>query len=286
MRLNYYRAGQGSPLILVHGIGSRWQMWRPVLEALTIEHDVIALDLPGFGASPMPPAGTPAGPDSLVSLVGGFLAELGIERPHAAGNSLGGLIVLEMARRGLVRSATAVSPAGFASRIEQAVGSGELWLGVRAARRLAPRAGSLMRSPVVRAVALGNFVARPTAMSPTEGAESLRALAAAPWFDATLPTIKPMHFSGGLAIKVPVTVAWGEKDRVLFPRQAARAAWEIPGARIVKLTGCGHVATYDDPARVAAVLLQGARDNRRRHPASRSSPSGHRPLGLGDPLAP
>jgi pimeloyl-ACP methyl ester carboxylesterase len=259
MRLNYHRAGQGSPLILVHGIGSRWQMWAPVMDALTAEHDVIALDLPGFGASPMPPAGTPAGPDSLVSLVGEFLAELGIERPHAAGNSLGGLIALEMARRGLVRSATPVSPAGFASRVEQAVGSGELRIGVRVARRLAPRAGSLMRSRMARALTLGGFVARPTAMAPGEATESLRALAAAPWFDATLPTIKPMHFRGGQEITVPVTVAWGEKDRVLFPRQAARAAREIPSARIVMLPGCGHVPTYDDPAQVARVLLEGAR---------------------------
>jgi pimeloyl-ACP methyl ester carboxylesterase len=260
MRLNYHRAGQGSPLILVHGIGSRWQMWAPVMEALAAEHDVIALDLPGFGASPMPPAGTPPGPDSLVTLVGEFLAELGIERPHAAGNSLGGLIVLEMARRGLVRSATPVSPAGFASRIEQAVGRGELWIGARVARRLAPRAGSVMRLPLARAAALCAFVARPTAMPPGEAAASLRALAAAPWFDATLPTIRPMQFRGGQEITVPVTVAWGEKDRVLFPRQAARAARKIPRARIVKLTGCGHVATYDDPRQVAGVLLEGARD--------------------------
>jgi pimeloyl-ACP methyl ester carboxylesterase len=260
VRLNYHRAGLGSPLILVHGIGSRWQMWAPVLEALAAEHDVIALDLPGFGASPMPTAGTPPGPDSLVSLVGGFLAELDIERPHAAGNSLGGLIVLEMARRGLVRSATPVSPAGFASAVEQAVGSTELWIGVRMARWLAPRADSLMRRRVARAVALGGFVARPTAMPPGEASASLRALAAAPWFDATLPTIKPRQFSGGEEITVPVTVAWGEKDRVLFPRQASRAARQIPRARIVKLRGCGHVPTYDDPAQVAEVLLEGARD--------------------------
>jgi pimeloyl-ACP methyl ester carboxylesterase len=260
VRLNYHRAGSGSPLILVHGIGSRWQMWEPVLEALTAEHEVIALDLPGFGSSPMPPPATPPGVDSLVSLLGAFLAELDIERPHTAGNSLGGLIVLEMARRGLVRSATPVSPAGFASALEQAVGSAELWIGVRMARRLAPRAVTLMRSRIARAVALGGFVARPTAVSPAEATDSLRALAAAPWFDATLPTIKPMHFSGGEEITVPVTVAWGEKDRVLFPRQAVRAARQIPRARIVKLLGCGHVPTYDDPAQVARILLEGARD--------------------------
>src|SRR5664279_2136086 len=112
------RRGHGDPLVLIHGIGSRWQMWEPVLGGLEPHRDVIALDLPGFGGSPMPPPGTAAGVDSLVRLVAAFVSELGVQRPHVAGNSLGGLIALEMARRGLVRSATALSPAGFASRAE------------------------------------------------------------------------------------------------------------------------------------------------------------------------
>ena len=235
-------------------------MWAPVLDPLSAHHDVIALDLPGFGASPMPPVAAAPGVDSLVSLVKAFLDRLGVERPHVAGNSLGGLIALEMARRGMVRSCTPISPAGFATPAEAAVGRGSLWFGVRVARRLAPRADRLMRSPAARALALGNFVARPRALSATEAAESIRALAAAPWFDATLPTIRPMSFHGGAAISVPATVAWGEKDRVLFPRQAVRAAREIPAARMIGLTSCGHVPTYDDPPQVARVLLEGARD--------------------------
>ena len=109
MRLHHHREGEGQPLALLHGIGSRWQMWRPVLPALAAEHDVVALDLPGFGASPMPPAGTPAGVDSLCALVADFLDELGLDRPHLAGNSLGGLIALELARRGRARSVCAIS---------------------------------------------------------------------------------------------------------------------------------------------------------------------------------
>jgi pimeloyl-ACP methyl ester carboxylesterase len=63
-------------------------------------------------------------------------------------------------------------------------------------------------------------------------------------------------FSGGEAITVPVTVAWGEKDRLLLPSQAYTAAAEIPSARMVLLRGCGHVPTYDDPDQVASVLLR------------------------------
>jgi len=56
-----------------------------------------------------------------------------------------------------------------------------------------------------------------------------------------------------------VTIAWGTKDRLLLPRQARRAARSIPGARLVMLSGCGHVPTYDDPEQVARVLLDGSR---------------------------
>jgi pimeloyl-ACP methyl ester carboxylesterase len=59
--LNHYRGGEGEPLVLIHGIGSRWQMWEPVLEGLVAHRDVIALDLPGFGVSPMPRPGRPRG---------------------------------------------------------------------------------------------------------------------------------------------------------------------------------------------------------------------------------
>jgi pimeloyl-ACP methyl ester carboxylesterase len=257
MKLNHYRNGTGEPLVLIHGIGSRWQMWEPVLDRLVAHRDVIALDLPGFGASPMPPPGTPPGPESLATLVHEFLTdELGVERPHVAGNSLGGLVALELARRGQVRSANAISPAGFATRAETVIARGSLWAGVRIARRIAPRAAGLMRSRAGRVIAVGQYVAHPTRMSPADAAANLRALAGAPWFDATLPTLRAGHFHGGEDITVPVTVIWGDKDRVLLPRQALRAARLIPRARIVPLQDCGHLPTYDEPEQVARLMLE------------------------------
>ncbi|MGA9857524.1 MAG: alpha/beta fold hydrolase [Solirubrobacteraceae bacterium] len=256
MDLNHHRAGAGDPLLLVHGIGSRWQMWEPVLDRLAARHEVIAVDLPGFGASPMPPPGTPPGVDSLIGLLEGFLDGLGVRMPHVAGNSLGGLIALEMAARGLVRSATALSPAGFATPAETALTRTELWLSVRAARRIAGHADRIMAPVAGRRLGLNLFVADPSRLSAGEAAASVRALAGAPWFDATLPSLKPMAFGEGEQIAVPVTVAWGNRDRVLFPRQARRAARAIPRARVLMLHGCGHVPTYDDPEQVARVLLE------------------------------
>ncbi|MFD1048194.1 alpha/beta fold hydrolase, partial [Kibdelosporangium lantanae] len=55
MEINYERRGSGTPLVLLHGIGHRWQAWEPVLDRLALHHDVIAVDLPGFGLSPSLP---------------------------------------------------------------------------------------------------------------------------------------------------------------------------------------------------------------------------------------
>jgi pimeloyl-ACP methyl ester carboxylesterase len=258
MNLNHHRSGSGEPLLLMHGIGSRWQMWEPVLAPLAEHHDVIAVDLPGFGASAMPPPGTPPGIDSQVKLVSEFLAQLGVERPHVAGNSMGGLLALEMAARGLVRSATALSPAGFASRAEMAYARGSLWVTVRVARRTARYSDTLFATAFGRKLGLSLFVARPEKLTAAEAADNTRALAAAPWFDETLPALEAFEFSGGEAATVPVTVAWGREDRLFLPRQARRAARAIPRARVSLLQGCGHVPTWDDPAQVARVMLEGA----------------------------
>jgi pimeloyl-ACP methyl ester carboxylesterase len=220
-----------------------------VLARLGERHDVIAVDLPGFGASPMPPPGTPAGIVSQLRLVTEFLAQLGVERPHVAGNSMGGLIALEMAARGLARSATALSPAGFANRAEMSYGRGSLWVTVRVARRTARLADTLFATAFGRWLGLSLFVARPKRLTAAEAAENARALAAAPWFDEKLPALTPFQFSGREPIGVPVTVAWGSKDRLLLPRQARRAARAIPRARVLLLRGCGHVPTWDDPSR-------------------------------------
>ncbi len=247
--------------MLIHGIGSRRQVWAPVLDRLTAQREVIAPDLPGFGDAPLqPPPGTPAGVESLSGLVSGFLDELGLERAHLAGHSLGGWIALELAKRGRARSVTAFSPAGFFNRREATYARVSLRLIAQTGRLLAPRADRVFVSPLARMLAFGVFVAHPSRLSPADAAATLRAFALAPWFDETLPATARDRFRDGRQIGVQVTIAWGQKDRLFLPRQARHAARLIPRARIVILRGCGHVPMYDDPGQVAQVLLDGSRE--------------------------
>ena len=258
MQLNHYRSGAGPPLVLMHGIGHHWQGWLPVIDRLTPQREVIAPDLPGFGASPMPPPGTVPGIGALADLVSGFLDDLGLERPHVAGNSMGGWLALELAKRGRVASATALSPAGFHNSVEAVYQRATLWTMSRSARLLAPRAEKIVSRPRLRTLAFSQIVARPQVVPREEMGPAIRALAYAPWFDEMLTALAAERFGGGERISVPTTIAWGGRDRLLLPHQARRAARAVPRARMRTLHGCGHVPMSDDPEQVAQVLLEGS----------------------------
>jgi pimeloyl-ACP methyl ester carboxylesterase len=256
--LNHHRGGSGEPLVLIHGIGSCWQVWNPVLPLLERERDVIALDLPGFGASPLPPGHVPAGLESLTSSVIGLLDELGLERPHVAGNSLGGWLSLELAKAGRAASATALSPAGFWTGLDVLYSRALLFVAVRGARLGRPYAEWLTASAARRKLLFFNFFAHPERMPAEDAALQLSGLSDAPWFDETLKAMLHRRFQHGERIDVPVTIAWAELDRILPPRQALWAAHLVPKARSTTLYDCGHVPTYDDPETVARVILEGS----------------------------
>lgn len=126
VRVAYERTGSGEPLLLLHGIGHHLRAWDPVTRILAAEREVIAVDLPGFGTSPALPDGVPYDLATVGRVLGAFCAELGLDRPHVAGNSLGGLLALELGRTELVRSVTALSPAGFWTEAERRYAFGTL----------------------------------------------------------------------------------------------------------------------------------------------------------------
>jgi pimeloyl-ACP methyl ester carboxylesterase len=251
----YHREGTGSPLLLLHGIGHHWQAWQPVLPALAERHEVIAVDLPGFGASPALPPGSSYQLDSVVPVLGAVCAELGIERPHVAGNSLGGLLALELGRRGLARSVTALSPAGFWKPWERRYAFALLLSMRLGARTMSPRlVERLAATPGGRALLLGTIYTHPGRRTPAEAVAETAALRSATGFTPTLTAGRNVRFTGDVP-DIPVTVGWGAADRLLLPRQADRVLREIPRARVVRLPSSGHVPMNDAPALVADTIL-------------------------------
>ena len=260
MTLAYERAGSGPSLVLMHGVGHRRQAWQPVLDRLTPHRDVITVDLPGHGESPPLELDGRSVPDALEAEITGLLTKLGVERPHVAGNSLGGRLALEAGVRGYAATVTALSPAGFWRNDRDLGYTKAVFRSMQAAGKwIKPLAPALSRSTAGRAVLYGPIVSRPSLMSPEQASGDIAAfIAAAEALDAILATAS--LFTGQIPGDVPVTIAWGTRDRLLRPHQAKIAERQLPGARFVPLPGCGHVPMTDNPEMVADVLLRGSSD--------------------------
>lgn len=253
------RLGSGDPLVLLHGIGHHLQAWDPVVGLLAAERDVIAVDLPGFGRSPALPEGLSHDLRGVVPVLRALFEALGVDRPHVAGNSLGGLIALELGHEKLVRSVTALSPAGFWTDGERRYAFTVLQAMRRGALSLPPGAvARLSRTAAGRAAMTSAIYARPGRRSPDAVAAETRAMREATGFEATLAAGQSLLYTHDVP-DVPVTIAWGTRDRVLLRRQGVRAKKVIPAARLVRLPGCGHCPMNDDPALVARVVLDTSR---------------------------
>ena len=257
--LSYTRRGSGEPLLLLHGIGHHRQAWEPVIPALAAERDVIAVDLPGCGDSPALPDGMAHDLPTMSTVLKALFGALEIDRPHVAGNSLGGLLALDLARAQLVRSVTALSPAGFWNEAERRYAFTVLSTMRQIARRLPPPVVERLARPALgRTLLTSTIYARPGRRSPEAVVAETLALARAQGFSETLRSGRTVQFTDDI-VGTPVTVAWGSRSRLLIPRQGVRAKGVIPRARLVRLPGCGHVPMNDDPALVARVVLDGSR---------------------------
>jgi pimeloyl-ACP methyl ester carboxylesterase len=259
MALAFDSHGSGPPLVLLHGTGSHRGMWDPVVGTLARERRVIALDIPGFAGSATEPAEpTPAG---FTTYLERWFAEQGLGRPHVAGNSMGGGLALELARRHAVASATALSPVGFWTPRELAFAQRSLRASRAIVKRLRPATPALTRTAAGRVAMFSQIYGRPWRMSPADAMAAVDAFLDAPAFEPALEAFGHYRFGAGDELRgVPVTVAWGTRDALLIPRQAARARRLLPWAQHVALRGCGHVPCQDDPEAVVAVLLAGSRE--------------------------
>lgn len=256
-----YRAGSGEPVLLLHGFTGSWRHWRPLLAELVARYEVIAPTLAGHDRGrPLPP-GTAISFASSADLLEAHLDELGLGTVHAVGNSMGGALALELAKRGRARSVVALAPAGG-----WRVGDGEaLRLArffarqlrlMRANRRRLP---ILMRRPATRRFLFRDVMRHGELVAP---ADALQLVTAALGCTAASAAIEALRAdSPGLAlgdldrIECPVRLVSPAFDRVLpVARHAPRYRREIPHVDALVLPACGHVPMWDDtPAVIDAI---------------------------------
>ena len=257
--LAYDRAGEGEPLLLLHGTGGSRRHWKPLWSLLTPQRDVLAVDLPGHGESDPPPDDdhTPIG---YAKVVASLLDVLGIGQAHVAGVSVGGWTALELAKLGRARSVVAIGPAGLWPRRDPWSCTARLWGTYRIGRLIAPLTDRALRSESGRTRLLRGMVAKPLNLTEEEARDLIETYNSTPTFTKHLAQMRRTRFRDGGAIDAPVTVLWGEQER-LVPAKARRED-ELPQhAKIVTLRGCGHLPFWDDPEAVARVILDATGDS-------------------------
>lgn len=254
--MNHVRLGAGKPLLLVHGLGSHWRTWQPILDALAAEREVIAVDLPGFGDTPPLPgkATLPALADALVD----FLEAHDLLGVDAVGHSMGGHLVLELVRRGKLGAVVSLDPGGFWRGWERHAVYAALAVSIRLVRLLQPAMPWLTGNAVTRTLLFAQLSARPWRLSPQLTLQEMRSFAAATSFD-DLRNQLPYETQQGAprgSIAAPLVIGWGRKDRSCLPRQAGRAQDLFPDARLHWLEHCGHLSLWDAPREVARLVLE------------------------------
>ena len=257
--LSYRRAGAGDPVVLVHGFLAHSFVWDGVLERLAPRHDAIALDLLGCGGSDKP-VDVDLGVGAQATRLLGFLDALGIGRAHLVGHGLGGAMVLLAGAwaPSRVRTLTAVNVAGY--------GQGATPLVRLFAWRHLPGSGFA----VLRALA--PLLVRRTFGPGARIGEGLIEAFTPPYPDrTTLASLQ--RFARDVAVRddlsagrqalchltVPTTLVWGMKDHFRSFHTAERLHQDIPGARLVRLPGAGHLVQLQEPQALTEVLEQAFR---------------------------
>ena len=249
--------GSGSKLLLVHGLGGNGRSWSPIVPFLAGRREVLTIDLPGHGeTAARPDSGTYAG---LADDLQEYIEQHGLTAIDIAGFSLGGRLVLEMARRGCVRNVVSLNPGGFWRGWERTYFKWTLIASQKLLHALKGQLGTLSGSSISRTALLAQLSARPWAIDQTMVAKELQSFAETP---TVVPLIKDLASSPAQSGPPSpragrITIVWGDKDRLCLPRQASRARAAFPQASFHRLRGSGHYSIWDKPRDVADIILEG-----------------------------
>lgn len=276
-----YRAGSGEPVVLLHGFTAAWRIWHPILADLVARYDVIAPTLPGHHGGPIYPADRPITFEHSTDAIEELLEELGVGTAHFVGNSMGGGIALELAKRGRARSVVALAPAGgWSSGDGEGPRIGNFFARqIKMLKRTHAWSERIMRRPGTRHLAFREIMRYGELVSPADAAEISQAALGCSISQRAIREL--LADNAGLTISdldrisCPVLLATPQFDRVLpGSRHSPRYRREIPGVKAVTLANCGHVPVWDNAKLVTELIVEQVEANLGRSPdAQADAPS-------------
>jgi pimeloyl-ACP methyl ester carboxylesterase len=257
MAIGETNRGDKPHLVLIHGLGSAATYWDNVLPQLAEHFSVRAINLPGHGPSAQHLTPAQAHPLELAASLISSLRADGIERPHVAGLSLGGWVALEIGAFGGASSVVALAPAGLWRR-----GTVKREREESVARRslvvLRPAIPSITRLKIVKQIGLRANVLDPNKVSHAQFLAGARALMQAKAYAACDKAMVHSRFENGHKLTVPVSVAFGDHDRVLPPSTSQERSAVPDHARWSVVADCGHAMSWDQPEDCINLITQTA----------------------------
>jgi pimeloyl-ACP methyl ester carboxylesterase len=255
-------AGEGPPLLLIHGIGDSSETWEPVLAGLAERHTVIAPDLLGHGESAKPRADY-----AIAAYACGMrdlLTVLGVDRVNVVGHSLGGGVAMQFAYQFPERCErlTLVSSAGLGREVHPIFRLASVPgapTGMALMTSLPVRASVRLSAPILRrtgGVGLGRdldyILGRYHQFAdPRVRRAFMRTACAALDLRGQAITMLDRTY---LAEKLPTLIVWGTRDGIIPVRHADVAHKALPGSRMEIFEGAGHFPHHDDPGRFVAAI--------------------------------
>ncbi len=255
-RVSYVDVGRGDPIVFVHGLSGCWQNWLENIPHFARNHRVLALDLPGFGGSPMPQWEPTIA--NYGKLVDRFCSELNIHASTLIGNSMGGFISAEVATRApdWVKRLVLVSAAGISS--------------VRVRRQPAEAAARMMRASVplaldmrvrglrrkrVRWLLFRGIFFNPLRMRTELLWEFYNGGTSAPAFMPALQNLLGYDILDQLDdVHVPTLIVWGRNDRVVPSVDSIEYRRHLKDSKLAIFDHCGHCPMAERPVRFNRLL--------------------------------
>ncbi len=254
--LSYVEAGDGPPVVLLHGFPSSSYLWRREIPLLAGRMRVIAPDLLGYGESDKPP-GAPLSLAAQAGYVGELLSELGVGSPALVGHDIGGGVAQLLAAGGMATTLVLVDPVAFGDWPSDGMRTVQATPRASETKEVAERIARLafevgmehhaFLSPAELDVYVAPWIANPPALFRAARAVDGRGL------EGVAATLA--------AQGMPVFVLWGEEDAFNPSSLAERLLEALPGATVALLPGCGHFVTEDAPTTTGPLIYEFLRRN-------------------------
>jgi len=258
--VNVIDLGEGPPLVFVHGLSGSWPNWLEQLPVFAQRRRVIAMDLPGFGHSPMPAERITI--SGYARILDDLFGTLGLDAATLVGNSMGGFISAELAiafpervERLVLVSAAGISTHGRGDvervvpslrRVERVLAAYTAWM--------AARSDTVARRPGLRNATFGLVTRHPSRLDAALVAEQLRGAGKPGFMQALQANLEyPIRERLG-EIACPTLIVWGDEDRLITVRDADVFEQLIPSSRKVIFENTGHMAMLERPAAFNALL--------------------------------